>query len=100
MELNEQEAHCVARHMQALMYGRDISDACTFCKFPCCNKGEPPMQEYIKERLTEETGVDVRTWTNWDMLPELGDFPYKKFLINANEGVIRYYRERWDYNAL
>ena len=100
MELNEQEAHCIARHLQALLYGRGISDACTFCKFPCCDKGEPPMENYIKERLTEETGVDLILDDSWETLPELGTFPYKMFLANANEDVIAYYHKRWGYNAL
>ena len=92
MELNEQEAHCVARHLQALMYGRGVSDACNFCKFQCCTEGFPPMERQIKERLTEETGVDIKTWTNWETLPG-STFPYKKFLINANEKVIAYYNQ-------
>lgn len=93
MELSEQEAHCVARHLQALLYGRGISDACTFCKYPCCDKGEPPMHDYIKERLTKETGVDLILGEKWETLPGQGWFPYKKFLANANENIVKYYRE-------
>ncbi|MBQ6005723.1 MAG: hypothetical protein IJL14_05705 [Selenomonadaceae bacterium] len=33
MKLTEQEAHCIARHFQALLYGRGLSDACNFCKY-------------------------------------------------------------------
>ena len=96
MKLNEQEAHCIARHLQALLYGRGLSDACNFCKVQCFQGDRAPGFEEIKERLTKETGVDLRIFP-WETLPELGDFPYKKFLKNSNESIITYYHERWGY---
>lgn len=101
MELTEQEAHCIARHFQALLYGRGLSDACNFCKFQCFigkDKNFEFLFEQIKERLTSELGVDLRVFP-WETLPELGNFPYKKFLANANEAVVAYYQKRWNYNS-
>ena len=31
--------HCIARHFQALLYGRGLSDACNFCKYQFYKNG-------------------------------------------------------------
>ena len=91
MELNEQEAHCVARILQGAWYGKDILNGCTYCKYPCVDKqlliGE------IKKRLTEETGVDLSPKTGGFIIDS--EFPYDKFLRNANEPVKEYFRTRF-----
>ena len=94
MELNEQEAHCVARLLQSALYGKGILDGCLFCKYRCdVNDGRLKMFGAIKDRLTGETGVDLSPITGGDLLGS--EFPYFKFLKNANEEVKEYFRNRF-----
>ena len=93
MELNEREAHCVARLLQGAFFGEEITDGCDYCKFQCGIKF--PVREAIKKRLTEETGVDLSNGT-WVMLPH-SNFPYNKFLKNANETSKEVYRNHLNY---
>ena len=88
MELNEQEAHCVARLLQSLWYGQGALDGCGYCKYQCGEK--LPMFHAIKKRLTDETGVDVSPIV-YGELPD-SKFPYLKFLKNANETALNYFR--------
>ena len=64
MELSEQEAHCVARLLQASLYGGDDKnfgcplDGCQYCKVQCYKQGEhSPIFSHLRKRFTEETGA-------------------------------------------
>ena len=68
MELSEQEAHCVARLLQASLYGGDDKnfgcplDGCQYCKVQCYKQGEnSSIFSHLRKRFTEETGVDIST---------------------------------------
>ena len=94
MELNEREAHCIARLLQGAIFGEDVSDGCDYCKFQC-TLGRFPFREEIRKRLTEETGVDLSNGTRV-LLPH-SNFPYNKFLKNANETAKKVYRNHLSY---
>ena len=91
MELNEQEAHCIARLLQSALFGKSIFDGCFYCKHQCGNK--LPMFQAIRDRLTEETAVDIDP-IYYGEIPN-SDFPYLKFLKNSNEHATAYFRERF-----
>lgn len=88
--LNEQEAHCIARHLQALLYGRGLSDACNFCKTQCYQGDRAPSFDEIKEHLTEETGVDLG-YTKSEFYGS--NFDYRRFLKNTNEETRDYFKK-------
>ena len=100
MELSEKEAHCVARLLQASLYGGDDKnfgcplDGCQYCKVQCYKQGEnSSIFSHLRKRFTEETGVDIGTEI-YGTLPN-SKFPYKKFLKNANAEIIEYFRKRF-----
>ena len=94
MELNEREAHCIARLLQGALLGETILDGCDHCKYRCF---ETRFENFyaIRKRLTEETGVDLGT-RRYGMLPH-SDFPYKMFLKNASEKTKEWYRAQFKY---
>ena len=91
MELNEQEAHCVARLLQSAFCGDEIYVGCDYCKFRC--EHVLAKSDAIRKRLTEETGVDL-TMKDCGRLPQ-SNFQHGKYLKNANEDVKKIYRERF-----
>lgn len=97
MVLSEQEAHCVARLLQASLYGGDDKnfgcplDGCQYCKVQCYKQDETlPMFRHLKAKFSKETGVDVGIGI-YGTLPN-SKFPYKKFLKNTNAEVIEHFR--------
>ena len=96
MELNEQEAHCIARLLQSALFGKDIFDGCDYCKFQCYKQGNRlKMFDELRGRLTVETGVDVSPIVDTSFVN--AHFPYHKFLVNSNEEFKAGFREkcRW-----
>ena len=86
MELNEKEAHCIARLLQGAIYGnsKNVFDGCQFCKFKCRTEKDPaPFFNEIMYKLRRYTGVYLGAGSSykWTHL----DFPYERFLINSNE---------------
>ena len=92
MELNEREAHCIARLLQGALFA-DMLDGCSYCKYTCGEK--LPMLDEIRDRLTEETGVDLGVVDSGN-LPH-SDFPFGRFLKNSNEQAKQYYRDLFKY---
>lgn len=89
MELDEREAHCVARLLQSAMFGKGNAMAgCAFCKYQCDEKNT--LYRKIQEKFETETGVDLSETSSLDVL--YCDFPYKKFLKNSNETVKEHFR--------
>lgn len=87
MELTEKEAHCVARLLQSATNSDNILNGCTFCKYQCrTDKKIAPRYQEILQKFQKETGVDLSD-DSFGFLP-YSNFPYKKFLINANDAVI------------
>ena len=64
-----------------------------FCKYPW--EHEAVFAREIRNRLTEETGVDLSNGI-WVLLPH-SNFPYNKFLKNANEKAKEVYRSHLNY---
>lgn len=102
MTLNEREAHCLARLLQGAWYATPEKGmagsltACHYCKIQCYNgNNEFVVLEDIKKRLMEETGVDLSPASGQFLMDS--DFPYHKFLKNANEGIRNYFRERFNH---
>ena len=93
MYLNEEEAHCVARLLQGALFGKSTDDGCEYCKFRC--ERVVDRTRAIRKRLTEETGVDLSNGTRV-LLPH-SNFPYNKFLKNANETAKKVYRNHLSY---
>ena len=87
MNLSEKEAHCVARLLQGAMFGESVLNGCRFCKFRC--EGQEDF-DAIRKRLYEETGVDLRLGAENNLL--YSNFPYKRFLREANEETVIYFR--------
>ena len=86
MELNEREAHCVARLLQSAWFGGGQFVGCKYCKYEClANNSESSLPGFdnIRRRLTEETGVDLTLEASAFIYDSA--FPYHKFLKNANE---------------
>lgn len=94
MELNEQEAHCVARLLQGALLGENTLDGCDHCKNRCY-ENRWDMFYAIRKRLSEETGVELGAF-QYGTLPH-SDFPYGMFLKNASEKAKAYYRARFNY---
>ena len=90
MELNEREAHCIARLLQSYLYENkgDFLTGCNYCKYKCDSR--LLMFYEIRKRLTEETGVDVM-WAGVPSLPHC-EFPYMTFLKNVNEEIVERYQ--------
>ena len=59
MELNEREAHCVARRIQGVLYAKDPYIGCRFCRFKCDKGGDKPTRRIVNQKLSEATGVDL-----------------------------------------
>ena len=89
MELNEREAHCVARLIQGAMFGRNVADGCQFCRFKCGATCGSQRAADLRKRLTKVTGVDLT-----DRLPE-SEFPHDRFIKGANEEIKDYYRKEF-----
>ena len=97
MELSEKEAHCVARMLQGMVFGKNIFSGCTFCKFQCDEEerksGIPyimPQYKKIMQKFYEETAVDTRIAGDTHDTLIKSDFPYKRFLRNSNEEIKTY----------
>jgi len=72
-----------------VVFGNGIFSGCAFCKFQCHESGKnlpPPMYVAVLEKMTKETGVDVRPYKNLSS-PRYSNFPYKKFLQNASDAA-------------
>lgn len=99
LELDEKEAHCVARLLQGAFYGKNVLVGCTFCKYQCLasviSENSVSMQSKIREKFMAETGVDLTSVISCDVV--FSEFPYKKFLKNSNETVKRHFREVFEY---
>ena len=93
MELTEKEAHCVARLLQGAFFSKNPLNGCTFCKYQCRIKKDEPIstEHIIREKLMAETGVDLTGIIPCDVV--FSEFPYKKFLKNANETIKKHFRE-------
>ena len=87
MELNEQEAHCIARLLQGAIFADDALIGCQYCKFECGVK--LPVLQTIRKRLTEETGVDLGSMAR-GALPD-DNFPHSTFLKNSNSRIVQHY---------
>ena len=86
MELDEREAHCVARLLQGAIYGDGVLTGCTFCKFPCQTSNDPaPHFDGILSKLMNASGVNLSP-AKYGALP-FSPFPYKKFLKNSNSAI-------------
>ena len=97
MELNEREAHCVARLLQSAWFGSGQFDGCKYCKYECASETKGNLLigfMNIRKRLTEETGVDLTPVAGAFIFDS--EFPYHKFLKNANEKAKNYFRHRFD----
>ena len=97
MELNEQEAHCIARLLQGAFFGDSPFDGCSFCKFQCYKEGNNNLVTKagaIRCKLTEETGVDLGFYEE----PRLfkSNFPYSRFMHGANIEAKLYFQEQFD----
>ena len=93
MELSEREAHCMARLLQGALFGENLFDGCAYCKFQCDKHADLRNSMYmqIRRRLTEETGVDLK-FLPLDLSLAYLDFPYCKFLANANAEAREYFK--------
>lgn len=91
MELNEQEAHCIARLLQGGFFAKHPLDACQFCKYQCYkNEKERQMFYTIRERLTKETDVDLGYYGFGSLYGST--FEYHRFLKNTNEETREYFK--------
>ena len=99
IKFNEKEAHCIARILQGAIYAKDFLAGCSFCKFPCKlvrhnHRDEVLQQEQrwrqILNKLTEKTGVDCGIMESENLYGS--EFPYKRFLRNANDEAKDYFR--------
>ena len=95
MELNEQEAHCIARLLQSALFGKSIFDGCNYCKVQCYKEDNRRFNMFaeLRVRLTEETGVNLDRMVGGDLINS--DFPYFKFLKAANDEIKIYFRDRF-----
>ena len=64
-----------------------------FCKYPC--EHEAVFAREIRNRLTEETGVDLGIMEAGG-LPK-SDFPHGRFLRNAHENTKKLYRDSFKW---
>lgn len=94
MELNEREAHCIARLLQGMLFGENTLDGCDFCKNRCYET-RWDMFFAIRKRLSEETGVDLKPEQHSE-LPH-SDFPYGIFLKNASEKTKAWYQAKFNH---
>ena len=88
MELDEREAHCLARLIQGALHGDSIFDCCAFCRYPCYDLARDKMYSswFYKEifyKLEAATGVSLGALVSEK---DDGEFesPFDRFLINAN----------------
>lgn len=104
MELTEQEAHCIARALQGAWFSTDSEtgmgnslDACQYCKYQCYKDETRPRMAFghIRKLLTEKTGVDLGVAAGAFLIGS--EFPYRKFLKNANEEIKEYFRTRFEH---
>lgn len=97
MELNEREAHCIARLLQGALFGKDLTDGCSFCKYFCLDK-EKVLAGDIREHLTEATGVDLGFTASRvaGKLSPMSTFPFERFLKNSSENTKKICREYFE----
>ena len=85
MELNEREAHCVARLLQGAFLGESVLNCCEYCKYPCYDDSNRCLwfANVIRDKFTDETGVSLGATPH---KTDLNGFarPFNKFLVNAN----------------
>ncbi len=89
----EKELHCIARLLQSACFGGNgnVFDGCDFCKYQCHNEQQlVPQYNVIMKKLEQITGVDLSPMSNKMVR---SNFPYKKFLHNANEKIKNYFRD-------
>lgn len=92
MELNEKEAHCVARLLQGALFGDTLFDGCIFCKFKCSVDNDPaPHLDNIRKKFMDSTQVDLGYTHYKDFVKS--DFPYKRFLKHSNDDIKQNIRE-------
>ena len=97
MELNEREAHCVARLIQGGVLEGSIFYGCAYCKYhddcwPKESKHGGIFLYDIRKRLTKETGVDL-SFISKGRFDIDSSFPHGTFLKNSNEKVKDFYRK-------
>ena len=99
IKFDEKEAHCLARLLQGAVYAENFLAGCSFCQFPCKlvrhNHRDELLQQdqrwrQILNKLTEKTGVDCGVMEKENLYGS--DFPYKRFLKNANKEAKNYFR--------
>ena len=94
VELNEKEAHCVARLLQGAWFGDDVLDACQFCKYQCFKEAKDNnyirVCDEIRKKFTEATGVDLG-YIHRDL--EGIERPYVRFLKNSNDDIKKMLRD-------
>ena len=87
MELDEREAHCVARLIQGGLKTDNILNGCLFCKYPCkytsngVTIGNVNMA--LRNRLEKETGVIIGTYRGRTAFDEFRS-PFNYLLVNSN----------------
>lgn len=92
MYLTEKQAHCVARILQSVIFGKSILDGCAFCKFECKTITDPaPHLDEIRKIFFDETGVDLRIGGSSKDKLKFSDFPYKRFLRASNDEIKNYF---------
>lgn len=103
VEFSEQELHCIARMLQSYFFsGNDLNTregkplyGCTFCKFQRSCLADPKSTHWaVMKKLQKATGVDLRNGMG-RQLP-FSEFPYQKFLVNANDEIRAEFKEYAD----
>ena len=120
MELNEQEAHCLARILQGILFAdNQWLEGCQFCpyrfddsqvcvkplrEFPKIAEALPDMEENagfmtmpinLRRRLSDETGVDI-DFLSGGGLPGC-KFEPDRFLREANPTIVERYQRHFNF---
>ncbi len=91
LELDEMDAHCIARMLQSYLFTDTPFAGCRFCKYNCFNDdAKPTNDKRIGKLLMDFTGVDLGPAVYGYL--EVGGFPYKKFLKNSSDRAKEYFR--------
>lgn len=88
MKLTEKDLHCIARLLQGSIYGErgNAFDGCAFCKYRCKTEKDPaPYFDEVMNKLDKKTGVAMLS--SYGQRQDFPCFPYKRFLINANDEI-------------
>lgn len=60
LELDEMDAHCIARMLQSYLFTDTPFAGCRFCKYNCFNDdAKPTNDKRIRKLLMDFTGVDL-----------------------------------------